>query len=157
QKSRPYVVIEYLDGETLYDMLQRTSPLAACDALQLASRLCDILEYIHSQGIIHGDLKPGNIIISREGSPYIIDFGIAQAPAMFSSKMGTPEYMAPEQIQGDRVDSRTDVYSLGGVLYEIVTGVRPFQGHTSDEIFNARIASAPRPPSELNGNLSEQV
>src|SRR5262249_44927724 len=91
------------------------------------------------------------------GSPSIIDFGIAQAPAMFSSKMGTPEYMAPEQIQGDRVDSRTDVYSLGGVLYEIVTGVRPFQGHTSDEIFNARMASAPRPPSELNGNLSEQV
>jgi len=157
EKSRPYVVMEYVEGQTLYDILQRTRSLATCQALLLASRLCDILEYIHRQGVIHGDLKPGNIIISDDGNPRVIDFGIAHRPAMFSPKLGTPEYMAPEQIQGDRVDARTDVYTLGVMLYEMVTGVRPFQGNTSDEIFDARLTSAPRPPCELDSNLSEQV
>ena len=157
EKSRPYVVMEYLEGETLYDILQRTRSLSACEALHLASRLCGILDYMHRQGVIHGDLKPGNIIISDDGCAHLVDFGVAQRPAMFSPKMGTPEYMAPEQIQGDRVDSRTDLYALGAVLYEMVTGARPFQGDTSDEIFDARMAGAPPPPCELNGNLSEQV
>jgi serine/threonine-protein kinase len=164
EKSRPYVVMKYLEGETLYDILGRTRPLPECEALQLASRLCDILEYMHRHNVVHCDLKPGNIIISDDGSPHLIDFGIAKGPSMepfmfggSSPKTGTHEYMAPEQIRGDRVDARTDVYSLGAVLYEIVTGARPFQGSTSDEIFNARLAGKPHPPRELNNNLSEQI
>jgi eukaryotic-like serine/threonine-protein kinase len=145
QKSRPYVVMEYLHGETLAGILERTRPLPICAAVQLTSRLCEILDYIHRHDVIHCDLKPGNIIIADDGSPHIIDFGIAQAPAWFSSKTGTPEYMAPEQILGDKVDARTDIYSLGAVLYEIVTGVR------------ARSESLPSTPRELNSNLSEQV
>jgi serine/threonine-protein kinase len=127
EKSRAYAVMEYLEGETLYDILERTRPLPVCEALQLASRLCDILDYMHRHDVVHRDLKPGNIMISDDGRPHIIDFGIAKGPAMEPFMlMGTPEYMAPEQMQGDRVDARTDVYSLGAVLYESVTGARPF-------------------------------
>jgi serine/threonine-protein kinase len=143
QKSRPYVVMEYLEGRTLYDILKNDGPLAECDALRLGSRLCDILDHMHGQDVIHCDLKPGNIMISNGGSPHIIDFGIATEPSWFSPKFGTPGYMAPEQINGDRVDARTDIYSLGVVLYEAVTGARP--------------GDRPRSPRELNGALSGQI
>jgi serine/threonine-protein kinase len=123
EKSRPYVALEYIDGQTLYDILQRRRPLGVCEVLQLGSRLCDILEYIHRNGVVHRDLKPGNILISDDGSPHIIDFGIAKGPVMeLSSTMGTPDYMSPEQIQGGLVDARSDIYSLGKILQEMVTG-----------------------------------
>jgi|ERR1051326_870983 serine/threonine-protein kinase len=134
EKSRPYVVLEWFEGETLYDFLKRTRPLPIVDALAFASRLCEMLEHMHEHGIIHCDIKPGNIIISDGSTPHIIDFGISKMTAhepivflWFSPQMtGTPEYMAPEQMQGDRTDRRTDVYSLGAVLYEMVTGMPPF-------------------------------
>jgi len=159
EKSRLYVVMEYLEGRTLYDLLEETRVLPVNEALQLASRLCDILEYVHQHGIVHRDLKPGNIMISDDGRPHIIDFGIAKAPGAkaFSSGVGTPEYMAPEQILGDRIDARTDLYSLGAVLYEIVTGTRPFQVDASGDHLDSRLAVMPRPPRELNRNLSDQV
>jgi eukaryotic-like serine/threonine-protein kinase len=165
EKSRPYVVMECLEGETLYDLLQRRHPLPVCEALQLVSRLCGILEHVHQQGVIHRDIKPGNIIISKDGTPHIIDFGIskmtAREPIMFgwfSPKMtGTPEYMAPEQIQGDRTDVRTDIYSLGAMLYEIVTGTPPFQQDGKDENIEVRLAGAPQPPRELNKGVTEEI
>jgi len=162
EKSRPYAVMEYLAGETLFDLLERTRPLEVREALQLASRLCEVLEYIHQHGVIHCDLKPGNIIIADDGRPHIIDFGIAKGPesfmlGSFSPKVGTPEYMAPEQIHGGRIDARTDIYSLGVALYEMLTGTRPIRGDTSDDIFSAMMSSQPRPPRELNGSLSEEV
>jgi len=149
EKSRTYVVMEYLEGENLADILQCQRPLQECQAVHLASRLCGILDYLHGQKIVHCDVKPGNIMISDDGSPHLIDFGIAKtaepfAFGWFPPKVGTPEYMAPEQIHGDRVDCRTDIYSLGVVMYEIVTGTRPCQEET-------------RPPRELNENLSEQI
>jgi serine/threonine-protein kinase len=114
-----------------------------CDAIRLAGRLCDILEHMHRRNVIHCDLKPGNIMISADGTPHIIDFGIATEPTWFSPRFGTPEYMAPEQVSGDRVDACTDIYGLGVVLYEAVTGTRP--------------ADAPRSPREFNNSLCEQV
>ena len=115
QKSRLYVAMEYLAG-------RRLGALTECDALRFGSRLCDILDYIHRHNVIHCDLKPSNIMISCDGRPNIIDFGIATEPTWFSPKFGTPEYMAPEQIAGDRVDARTDVYGLGRVLRGAVDG-----------------------------------
>lgn len=154
EKSRPYVVMEYVEGETLYDILERSHLLPVREALQFASRLCEILEYMHQQGVFHCDLKPGNILISDDGRPHVLDFGIAKGPAAdalgwFSSTFGTPEYMAPEQIQGNGVDGRTDVFSLGAILYEAVTGARPFQAD--------RLPGQLRFPRDLNINLSEQL
>jgi serine/threonine protein kinase len=159
EKSRLYVVMEYVEGRTLYDILEQARVLPVKDALRLASNLCDILEYVHRHGIVHRDLKPGNIMISDDGSPHIIDFGIARAPGTeaFSAKVGTPEYMAPEQILGDSVDARTDLYSLGVVLYEIVSGTRPFQNDTNGDRLDSRLTVTPLPPRELNRNVSEQV
>jgi serine/threonine protein kinase len=158
EKSHLYVVMEYLEGRTLYDILEQTRVLPVNDAIRLASRLCDILEYVHRHGIVHRDLKPGNIMISDDGTPHIIDFGIAKPPGAeaFSSKVGTPEYMAPEQILGGKIDARTDLYSLGAVLYEIVTGTRPFQSDADDRL-DSRLTVMPRPPHELNPKLSDQV
>jgi serine/threonine protein kinase len=149
EKTRPYIVMEYLEGETLADILERTRPLAESQAVRLASRLCRILEYVHRQGIVHCDVKPGNIMIADDGQPHLIDFGIARMRdsftfGWFAPRVGTPEYMAPEQIQGDPVDARTDIYGLGVVLYEIVTGRRP----SSEKL---------RSPRELNENLSEPI
>jgi eukaryotic-like serine/threonine-protein kinase len=163
KRSRPYVAMEYLEGKTLYDILDAapTRRLPVCEGLRLGSRLCEILEYMHGQDAVHRDLKPGNIIISDDGSLHIIDFGVAKwrerELSGISAQMGTPEYMAPEQIRGDRTDRRTDLYSLGVILYEVMTGVRPFQGNTGDDIFNARLSGNPRPPRELNSEISEQV
>jgi serine/threonine-protein kinase len=157
EKSRPYVAMDYVEGETLYDISKRGCRLSECQALRMASRLCAILDYLHTQGVVHCDLKPGNIVISDDGSPHLIDFGIAKAPGWSSTRVGTPEYMSPEQIRGDRLDARTDIYSLGVVLYEMLTATHPFEGSTMDEIFNARLAGDPRPPRELNNNLSEQA
>lgn len=143
EKSRPYVPMEYIPGPTLYEILEKKRFLPEAESLRLAGALCEILEYLHGQNIVHCDVKPGNIIVSDDGRPHLIDFGIATEPAWFSAKIGTAEYMAPEQIQGDRVDARTDIYGLGAVLYELVTGTRP--------------AAELRPPREWNADLSEQA
>jgi len=164
EKSRPYVALEYIEGQTLYDILQRRRPLGICEALQLGSRLCDILEYMHQHDVVHRDLKPGNILISDDGSPHIIDFGIAKAPGMeFSSTAGTPEYMSPEQIQGGRVDGRSDIYSLGVILYELVAVAFPNE-QVEEIILHAmapnpidRYPSAAAMKAELDSPESVQV
>jgi serine/threonine-protein kinase len=142
EKTRTYVVLEYLEGQTLHDILKRRRPLPVCEALQLASRLCDILDYIHRHDVVHRDLNPGNILISDDGRPHIIDFGIAKSPGIeLSSTAGTPEYMSPEQLRGGRVDARTDIYSLGMTLQEMVTG-----NEVSDQIEEIILhALAPNP------------
>jgi serine/threonine-protein kinase len=148
-KGRPYLAMEYVPGQTLYDVLEQRRPLPAADAVRLASRLCEILDYIHRRNLVHLDLKPGNIIISDDGAPHIIDFGIARAPARISllgwsaAGTGTPGYMAPEQIQGDRVDARTDVYGVGAILHACVTGTNGGLDAQLEEIILH--AMAPRP------------
>jgi serine/threonine-protein kinase len=151
QKSRPYVAMEYIEGETLYDVLKQTQRLPEREALKLASRLCEILDYLHRHHVVHCDLKPGNIMITNEGNPYLIDFGIAKGPVTepfmfgwFPPSTGTPEYMAPEQIDGGGVDVRTDIYGLGAILYETVTGVRPLRSDLT-------------PPCELNNSITGQL
>src|SRR5215471_5269766 len=146
EKSRPYIVLEYIEGETLWHLLARRGAMPVDEATRFISRVCDVLTYMHAHGMVHHDLKPGNIMVSPDGSPRLIDFGIATLTARkafhwFSASMGTAEYMAPEQIQGDRTDARTDVYNLGCVLYEMATGRAPFQEDAED--VNERVA---RPP-----------
>jgi len=160
-KSRPYLVMEFLDGETLVKTLARQKPLPEPEAAGIASRICDALEYLHANGIVHRDLKPHNIMICRDGSLRIFDFGIAgmrRARRLtfvgFSPTMGTPDYMAPEQVKGKRGDNRTDIYSLGAMLYEMATGSTPFEGESPYVVMNARVTGDPIAPRKLNPNLT---
>ena len=118
EKSRPYIVMELLEGQTLERLMQEIRPLPEADALPIVSQICDGLQYLHAQGVVHRDLKPQNIMLCSDGSLRIMDFGIAKAAASrritfggFSPTMGTPDYMAPEQVKGQRGDERTDIYS----------------------------------------------
>jgi serine/threonine-protein kinase len=163
-KSRPYLIMEYLEGRTLDKVLKEKRPFPISDATSLVSRVCDILEYMHEHDVVHRDLKPANIMLCDDGSLRIIDFGIAKSLAMkrvtfggFSPKMGTPDYMAPEQIKGKRGDGRTDVYSLGVILYEMATGSLPFQGETTYELMNSRLVRDPQRPRQLNPDLTPEL
>src|SRR5579883_1270666 len=133
-KSRPYLVTEYLKGCTLEHLLKAMRPLPEKDAIKISSLICEALGYMHDNGVIHRDLKPQNVMICCDGTIRIMDFGIARDVASRrithvgnTSSMGTPDYMAPEQVKGKRADKRTDIYNLGAVLYEMLTGVVPFQ------------------------------
>ena len=164
QKSRPYIVMEYLEGQTLRQLLRSVRPLPEADALRIASRVCEALEYMHKHDVVHRDLKPENIMLCNDGTLRIMDFGIAKAAGMrrltftgFSNAMGTPDYMAPEQVKGKRGDARTDLYSLGAMLYEMVTGSAPFEGTSPYLIMNARLTGDPVAPRKVNPQVSPQT
>jgi serine/threonine-protein kinase len=161
KKSRPYIVMEYLEGQTLSELLKSVRPLPEPDAVKIGSRICEALDYMHQKGVVHRDLKPQNIMLCNDGSIRIMDFGIARAQESrrltfvgFTPAMGTPDYMAPEQVRGSRGDTRTDIYSLGTILYEMVTGEPPFGGDSAYVIMNARVTGDPQAPRKLNPKLT---
>jgi serine/threonine-protein kinase len=163
-KSRPYIVSEYLKGCTLEHLLRAMRPLPEKDALKLAGLVCEALRHLHDHGVIHRDLKPQNIMICCDGSIRIMDFGLARQDASRritrvgnSASMGTPDYMAPEQVKGQRADKRTDLYNLGALLYEMLTGVIPFQNDNPWAALNARVTGDPVAPRKLNPELSPQA
>ncbi|HTB63891.1 MAG TPA: protein kinase [Opitutales bacterium] len=160
-KSRPYIVMEFLEGETLNDYMKRLKVLPEPEAAKITARICEALEYMHKQGITHRDLKPHNVMLCRDGSIRLMDFGIARAEGArrltfvgFSPVMGTPDYMSPEQVKGKRGDHRSDLYSLGAMLYEMVTGSTPFQGESPYVVMNARVTGDPEAPRKLNHQLT---
>ena len=160
-KSRPYIVMEFLEGQTLAEVLGALRPLPEMDAVGIASRVCEALEYLHEHNVIHRDLKPQNIMLCADGSVRLMDFGIAKAERArrltwvgLSPTLGTPDYMAPEQVKGRRGDERTDIYSLGAILYEMTTGSAPFEGESPYVIMNARLTGDPVAPRKLNGHLT---
>jgi serine/threonine protein kinase len=165
KSSRPYLAMEYVEGETLWDLLQRVRPLANRDALRIAALLCDGMEYMHRQGVVHRDLKPNNVMLCHDGSVRIMDFGIATAAATrrltlagFTGRLGTPHYMAPEMVSGRRGDGRTDIYSLGAILYEMTTGHAPFDEQESPYlVMNARLSGDPVAPRAHNAEISSEV
>ena len=161
KKSRPYLVMEYLEGQNLGELLKSVRPLPEPDAAKIASRICEALDYMHKAGVVHRDLKPQNIMLCNDGSLRIMDFGIAKALASrrltfvgFTPAMGTPDYMAPEQVRGSRGDQRTDIYSLGAILYELAAGEPPFGGDSAYVIMNARVTGDPAAPRKVNPKLT---
>jgi serine/threonine-protein kinase len=164
ERSRPYLVMEYLVGQTLDEVMQQTKPMAQDEALRIVSRVCDALEYLHTHQVVHRDLKPQNIMLCNDGSLRIMDFGIAKAASSkritfggFSPTLGTPDYMAPEQVKGQRGDERTDIYSLGAILYEMLTGHLPFEGQNAYQVMNARLVGDPTAPRVHNPALKPEV
>jgi serine/threonine-protein kinase len=164
QKSRPYIVMEYLEGQTLDALLKEIHPLPEADAVKIASRLCEALDHMHKNNVVHRDLKPQNIMICSDGTLRIVDFGIAKSLKMrritfvgLSPTMGTPDYMAPEQVKGKRGDERTDIYALGAILYEMTTGQTPFEGENAYAIMNARLTGDPVAPRKVNPKLTPAV
>jgi len=163
-KSRLYLVTEYLTGCTLAALLFQRAPLPEGDALRIASLICEALSYLHARGFIHRDLKPDNIMLCRDQTIRIMDFGLA-APitgrldilADKTPVFGTPQYMAPEQVKRSHCDARTDIYSLGVILYEMLTGKLPFQHEDPWVIAQSRVAGDPAAPRQLNSAISPRV
>ena len=163
-RSRPYLVMEFLEGQTLGHLMRSIRPMPQHDALKIAARVCEALHYMHDHDVVHRDLKPENIMICNDGSIRIMDFGIAKYEGQrrltfggFTPAMGTPDYMAPEQVRGKRGDRRTDIYSLGAILYEMVTGSVPFEGANPFLIMNARLSGDPPAPRQKNAEITPQV
>jgi serine/threonine protein kinase len=165
QPSRPYLAMEYLEGETLWDRLQRVRQFPTDEALRIAALICEPMEYLHHQGIVHRDLKPTNVMLCRDGSLRIMDFGVAMMGALrrltfggFTRSLGTPHYMAPEQIKRARGDARTDIYSLGAILYEMTTGHAPYDDQNDlSLVMNARLVGDPVAPRVHNPAIAPEV
>jgi serine/threonine protein kinase len=157
----PYIVLEYVAGEALNRNLAREKKLPLAKALQFAVEIAEALDYAHAQGVIHRDIKPGNILITPDGHPKIADFGIAKLNlAHFTlpgKVLGTPAYMAPEQLAGEGVDGRSDLFSLGVILYAMVAGHSPFQGDSATTVCFKVANREPVPASALDLNLPREL
>jgi len=150
----PFITMEYVEGEGLDVRLKRSGGSMAGEAARVCSQVARALAYAHEQGVVHRDIKPANIIIRPDGSAKIMDFGIARLPGSEitakGTAMGSPGYMSPEQITGKEVDGRSDLFSLGVVLYQMLTGEKPFTGDNDAAIAYAIVHRWPAPPSKVN-------
>ena len=159
----PYIVMEYVDGVTLRDIVHTEGPMPPRRAIEVIADACQALNFSHQHGIIHRDVKPANIMISKTGAVKVMDFGIARAIADSNSVtqtaavIGTAQYLSPEQAQGASVDARSDVYSLGCVLYEILTGEPPFTGDSPVAVAYQHVREDPIAPSERNNEISPDL
>jgi serine/threonine-protein kinase len=147
---KPYMVLEYIDGQSLRSYMRARGPLPVDEVLRIGGQLTRTLGYIHAQGIVHRDLKPENILISPDGTLTLVDFGIALRTGArrltfnhLTNAVGTPDYMAPEQVRGERGDVRTDVYALGVLLYELLVGKVPYPAHDALEAMRRKVETDP--------------
>jgi beta-lactam-binding protein with PASTA domain/predicted Ser/Thr protein kinase len=160
----PYIVMEYVDGVTLRDIVHTDGPLPPRRAIEIIADACQALNFSHQNGIIHRDVKPANIMISSTNAVKVMDFGIARAIAdsgnsvtQTAAVIGTAQYLSPEQARGDSVDARSDVYSLGCVLYEILTGEPPFTGDSPVAVAYQHVREDPVPPSKRHEGISADL
>jgi eukaryotic-like serine/threonine-protein kinase len=164
ERSRRYMVLEWVDGRLLRQILNEQKKLPPDRAIRIALGICRALDYIHGQGVVHRDLKPENIMVGPDDQVKLIDFGIAANAgsrrltfAKLTEAMGTPDYISPEQVKGKRGDGRSDIYSLGVMFYEMLTGKVPFTGPNPFVIMNERLLNYPMPPREANPEISRQL
>ena len=163
-RSQVYMVMEWIDGKLLRQILNVEKKLSAERATKLSVGICNALDYIHANGVVHRDLKPENIMVDVDDNVKLIDFGIAANAgarrltfANLSQHLGTPDYISPEQVRGKRGDARSDIYSLGIMLYEMLTGSVPFTGANPFAVMNDRLLNQPRPPSTLEPSITPQM
>ncbi len=160
----PYIVMEYVEGVTLRDIVHNDGPMPSQRAIETIADACQALNFSHQHGIIHRDVKPANIMISKAGAVKVMDFGIARAIAdagnsvtQTAAVIGTAQYLSPEQARGEKVDARSDVYSLGCVLYEILTGEPPFVGDSPVAVAYQHVREDPIPPSQRHPDISPEL
>ena len=154
----PYIVMRYMDGGSVDDLLTK-GPIQPEQTLRILDQIAPALDYAHRAEVLHRDLKPSNILLDANGDAYITDFGIARIlgshtkPLTTSGVVGTPSYMSPEQAQGHELDGRSDIYALGVVLFEMLTGVRPFEGETPYSVAVKHVTEAPPSACDINSAL----
>ena len=160
-----YLVMEYVEGESILSYFDRKR-LPLEEKLSALSKIADALEYAHKKGIVHRDVKPSNVLVRKDGEPFLLDFGVAKMTNVSDLSItksgeviGTPQYMSPEQALGEKrnLDSRTDVYGLGALLYHVLTGTPPFQGETLMGILQQVSGKPPLPPRSLFPELPVPV
>jgi serine/threonine-protein kinase len=163
KRSRVYMVMEWCEGRLLRQILDE-GMIEQQRAIRITCGVLEALDYIHSKGVVHRDLKPENIMVDEQDNIKLIDFGIAGDAAArrltyanFTAAIGTPNYISPEQVKGKRGDGRTDIYSMGIILYEMVTGKLPFVGPTPMAAMNERLLNHPIPPAIANSAVSPQL
>ncbi len=162
EKGIHYITMEYVPGEDLRSMVRMSGQLGIGTAVNIAKQICEGLTEAHKIGVVHRDLKPQNVMIDRSGIARIMDFGIARsvggkAITAAGVMVGTPEYMSPEQVEGKEIDQRSDIYSLGVILYEMVTGRVPFEGDTPFTIGVKHKSETPQDPRELNSHIPDDL
>ncbi|MGA3070026.1 MAG: serine/threonine-protein kinase [Terracidiphilus sp.] len=169
ERSRVYMVIEWVEGRLLRSILNQKCRNEGCKmpverALKIALGICDALDYMHKHGVVHRDLKPENIMVDGDDRIKLIDFGIAMKEdarrltfVNLSTTLGTPDYISPEQVKGQRGDQRSDIYALGVMLYEMLTGETPFSGPNPLAVMNERVLHDPRPARKLRAEISPQL
>jgi serine/threonine-protein kinase len=162
EKGTYFIAMEYVSGEDMKSFLRRAAPLSTGRAIAIGKQVCEGLAEAHRLGVVHRDLKPGNIMIDKEGNARIMDFGIARSIAEkgitgTGVTIGTPEYMSPEQAEGKETDRRSDIYSLGVILFEMVTGRLPFEGETALSIAQKHRYEPPLDPKKINPQVPEDL
>lgn len=158
--DRLWYACEVVEGEDLAQVLKERGPLPVSEVVRLAGTICDAMQAAHDAGIVHRDIKPHNILLAVDGSPRLIDFGVARVTQKgvtvltdTGMTIGTPEYMSPEQLDAEPVDGRSDLYSLGVVLFELLTGERPFDGETPVRVARQHLFDPPPPPTSRRRGL----
>jgi serine/threonine-protein kinase len=163
-RTRLYMVMEWCDGRLLRSILSEKGKLPPERAIRITLGILSALDYIHKHGVVHRDLKPENIMVDGQDNIKLIDFGIASKQgakrltyAGFTQALGTPDYIAPEQVRGKRGDARSDLYSLGIMLYEMLSGKTPFSGPSPLAVMNDRLINHPVPPREAEPSITPQL
>lgn len=157
EKDVTYIVMQYVEGQSLKSLMSLKKDFTSGEIVWFISQICSGLDYAHKHGIVHRDIKPGNILIDNNGKPYVADFGVAQIESTTIMKteagMGTPSYMSPEQVKGKKIDKRSDLFSLGVIMYELFTGEKPFNSLNVTTVIYKILHENPKFPTKANNKV----